>query len=698
LGEAYVRGVDVGWAPAFAGAHRVDLPAYPFQRERFWLQRTTGRAAADPLDDIRYRVTWKTIGDLPEPSLAGQWLIAVPAGTGCDLADPVVQCLEAHGAQTRVLPVGAGRAALTEQLGGLGELSGVVSLLALDERPDDATPALADGLARTVELVKALGDAALDAPLWILTRGAVTTGPRDALTSPVQAQAWGAGRVAGLEHAGRWGGLVDLPADFDAPVAGRLCAVLAGAGTEDQLAIRPAGVLVRRLARAGRPGKAARTWQPRDTILLTGGTGVLGTHIVRWLAGNGATRIVLPSRRGPAAPGMPELTAELAEQGVELFPAECDVADRAALESLVSRIRHSGPPIRSVIHAAAQIGLGSLDETTLADFADVVGAKAAGAAHLDEIFRDDDLDAFVLFSSIAGVWGSGDHGAYAAANAFLDALAARRRAGGRTATSIAWGVWAAANPWDTDRTIEGIDNDQLRLRGLPLMDPELAFTALQHTLDHDETTLTVAHVDWSRFVPVFTSTRARPLLDDLPEAQLSGQAGAVAETAGSDLVRRVAAAADGERVVLDLVRAQVTVVLGHTAPDAVAPGRPFKELGFDSLTAVELRNKLTAATGIRLPATMVYDHPSPAALARYVHAQLVPRTTPALDELDRIEAALFGAETGAEAGARIIGRLRSMVWKWNDLAGTADPAADDGLDIATDDEIFDLIDAEFGSA
>ncbi|MFJ8914167.1 type I polyketide synthase [Amycolatopsis sp. NPDC102389] len=694
LGEAYVQGVEVDWTRAFTGAHRVDLPAYPFQRERFWLQRTAGSMTADPLDDIRYRVTWKTIDALPEPSLTGRWLVAVPAGIDCDLADPVVRSLEAHGAETLVLPVSAGRDALADRLRGLGALSGVVSLLALDERPDTGTPALADGLARTIQLIQALGDAEHEAPLWIVTRGAVTTGPRDKLTNPVQAQAWGVGRVAGLEHASRWGGLIDLPAEFDEPAAGRLCAVLAGAGTEDQLAIRQAGVLVRRLARAARRGKPARTWRPRDTVLLTGGTGVLGTHIVRWLAGNGAARIVLPSRRGPAAPGMSELTAELAEQGVELIPAECDVADRAALEDLVSRVRRSGPPIRAVIHAAAQIGLGSLAETTLADFADVVGAKADGAAHLDEIFSDDDLDAFVLFSSIAGVWGSGDHGAYAAANAFLDALAARRRAEGRTATSIAWGVWAAANPWDTDRAIEGIDNDQLRRRGLPLMDPELAFTALQHVLDHDETTLTVAHVDWAKFVPVFTSTRARPLLDDLPDVQ----ADTVPEVAESDLVRRVAEAADGERVVLDLVRAQVTVVLGHAAPGAVVPGRPFKEMGFDSLTAVELRNKLTAATGVRLPATMVYDHPSPAALARYVHAQLVPCATPVLDELDRIEAALFGAETGDEAGAKIVERLRSMVWKWNDLAGAADPAADEGLDIATDDEIFDLIDAEFGSA
>ncbi|UMP03508.1 NmvAIII [Amycolatopsis sp. EV170708-02-1] len=698
LGEAYVQGVEVDWTRAFAGAHRVDLPAYPFQRERFWLQRTAGGTAADPLDDIRYRVTWKTIEALPEASLTGRWLVTVPAGTDSDLVDPVVRSLEARGAETRILPVDPGREALADRLRGLGVLSGVVSLLALDERPDAVTPALSDGLARTVQLIQALGDAGHDAPLWILTRGAVTTGPRDPLTNPVQAHAWGVGRVAGLEHADRWGGLIDLPAEFDEAAAGRLCAVLAGAGAEDQLAIREPGVLVRRLVRAARTGKPDRTWRPSDTVLLTGGTGVLGTHIVRWLAGNGAARIVLPSRRGPAAPGMPELTAELAGQGVELIPAECDVADRAALEDLVSRVRRSGPPIRAVIHAAAQIGLGSLDETTLADFADVVGAKADGAGHLDEIFRDDDLDAFVLFSSIAGVWGSGDHGAYAAANAFLDALAARRRAEGRTATSIAWGVWAAANPWDTDRAIEGIDNDQLRRRGLPLMDPALAFTALQHVLDHDETTLTVAHVDWAKFVPVFTSTRARPLFDDLPDVQGAVQAGTVPEAAGSDLARRVAAAADGERLVLDLVRAQVTVVLGHSAPDAVAPARPFKEMGFDSLTAVELRNKLTAATGVRLPATMVYDHPSPAALARYVHAQLVPRATPVLDELDRIEAALFGAETGDEAAAKIIARLRSMVWKWTDLAGAVDPAADDGLDIATDDEIFDLIDAEFGSA
>ncbi|ATE54495.1 type I polyketide synthase [Actinosynnema pretiosum] len=698
LAEAYVRGVEVDWSPAFPGAHRVDLPAYPFQRQRFWLQRTPA-TPPDPLGDIRYRIAWRAVDDLPEAELTGQWLIAVPTSDQDDLADVLARALAARGAHPRVLPVHPGRARLAAELTGLGPLDGVVSLVALDERPDAEHPALADGLARTVELVQALGDTGQSAPLWVLTRGAVSTGPGEAPTTPAQAQAWGLGRVVALEHADRWGGLLDLPDELDDEATARFCAVLAGAGPEDQLALRASGLLVRRLTRATRPIRPAQPRALRDTALLTGGTGVLGAHLVRWLADSGVTRVVLPSRRGPDAPGAAQLTAELAERGVELVPVRCDVTDRAALEELVARVRRHGPPIRTVVHAAAHIGLGALADTTLADFADVVEAKAVGARHLDQLFPDDDLDAFVLFSSIAGVWGSGDHGAYCAANAHLDALAAHRRARGLTATSIAWGVWASTNPWDPDRVVDGIDNDQLRRRGLPLMDPSLALTALRQALADDETELTVAHVDWRRFTPLFTSTRARPLLDDLPEVRALAPAGPEPEGAGSDLLRRISTAADGERVVLDLVRVQVAAVLGHVDPAVVEAGAPFKDVGFDSLTALELRNRLTTALGVRLPSTTVYDHPNPAALARHVHALLVPRATPALEELDRVEAALFADGTTADDKNRILTRLRSVVWKWNDLAGSSEgPADDTSLDAATDDELFDLIDAEFGNA
>nr|ARS01475.1 NcmAIII [Saccharothrix syringae] len=686
VAEAYTGGADVDWSAALDGGRPVELPTYPFQRQRFWLSAGVRPAhRADPVDALRYRIGWKPLGARPT-ALTGRWLVVT--GPVPDAAvDLVVEALRAHGAEPVPVVGGGDRTPWAEVAGGC---AGVVSLLALDDTAHPAHPALSRGHADTLALVRALGDAGVAAPLWVVTRGAVGT-PGEPPTSPAQAAVWGLGRVVGLEHPERWGGLVDLPAVPDAATGAHLAAAFAGG--EDQLAVRAAGLLARRLTRAPRPPRPRREWRPRGTVLVTGGTGVLGPHLVRRLAAEGAEHVVLPGRRGPDAPGIAELTAELAGRGVRLTAARCDVADRAALAELVAGL--DGPPVRAVVHAAAHIGLGAIADSDLADYAEVVAAKVAGAQHLDELFADADLDAFVLFSSIAGVWGSGDHAAYAAANAHLDALAEHRRARGLPATSIAWGVWGATNPWDADRVVDGIDNDQLRARGLPLMAPDLALEALRQVLDDDETALVVADVDWARFVPVFTSAGARPLLDELPEARAA--AGGDDDRPGADgLAARLASVppAEAERVVLGLVRAHAAAVLGHAGPDAVEPTRPFRELGFDSLTAVELRGRLAAATGLRLPATLVFDHPTPRDVARFLRGRLAPATARG-DAVDQVEELLFGPDGEAER-ERTAARLRALLWRWDGLPGAGE--VDDDLAGADDDEIFDLIDAELGSA
>ncbi|MBI0383865.1 SDR family NAD(P)-dependent oxidoreductase, partial [Streptomyces albiflaviniger] len=286
-------------------------------------------------------------------------------------------------------------------------------------------------------------------------------GGSDPLTSPDQAGVWGLGRVAGVEYPDSWGGLIDLPRTMDARAGARLAGVLADGGPEDQVAIRASGVMLRRLEPAPLGNTPARrTWKPRGTVLITGGTGALGTHLARWLADNGAEHLVLTSRRGLAAPGAEDLVAELAERGTRVTVAACDVADRAALQRVLASVPDDRP-LTAVVHAAAHIDLAGLGATTSAEFAQVMDAKVAGAAHLDELLGDTPLDAFVLFSSVSGLWGVGDHGAYAAANAYLDALAERRRANGLTATSVAWGVWDATG----DNMPEALDLDQLRRRG-----------------------------------------------------------------------------------------------------------------------------------------------------------------------------------------------------------------------------------------
>ncbi|WP_328701735.1 type I polyketide synthase, partial [Amycolatopsis pittospori] len=380
-----------------------------------------------------------------------------------------------------------------------------------------------------------------------------------------------------------------------------------------QGAVRPSGTFARRLVRAEPSGEEPPAWRPTGTVLLTGGTGALGAQVARWLAGRGAEHLVLCGRRGARAEGATELADELRALGTAVTLAACDVTDRAAVEGLLRRLADDGAPVRTVVHAAGVPQLTALADTDPAEFAEVAAAKVAGARHLHELTED--LDAFVVFSSIAATWGSAGQSGYAAANAYLDALVELRRGQGLSGTSVAWGPWAG------DGMAAGEAGAQLQRLGLTGLDPELATAALGHALDHDEVTVTVADVDWPRFVPVFTAHRPSPLLDAVTEFDAVD---AVAEPAESALSIRLRALPETARqeFLLDLVRTEAAAVLGYAGPDAVSGGSSFRELGFDSLTAVELRNRLTEATGLKLTATLVFDYPTPEALAGYLRTEL----------------------------------------------------------------------------
>ncbi|WP_369826368.1 type I polyketide synthase, partial [Kitasatospora sp. MBT66] len=596
------------------------------------------------IDSWRYRIGWQPVPDPPAATpAAGTWLVVLPAGHEDDarVRGPLLALAEAGATvvTAELTDAAVRRTDLADTLAtALGDRvpTGVLSLLAAADRPHPDHPALPAGTALTVALVQALGDLAVTAPLWCATTGAVSTGPDDPVTHPRQALVWGTGLVAALEQSARWGGLVDLPPDLDARARARLAAVLTaagpapdGVGREDQLALRPTGLLARRLRRAPRNDDGrTKQWKPRGTVLLTGGTGAVGPHLARWLARSGATHLVLPGRRGPQAPGAAELAAELAALGVRLTLPVCDLADRQDVAALLTGLETAGDPVTAVVHAAAFVALAPLDGTPMSAFEQIVAAKAAGAEHLDALL-DRELDAFVLFSSIAGVWGSGDHGAYAAANAYLDALAQHRRARGLTATTVDWGIWQAENPWQ-DR-VAGADADLFKLEqhGLPRIAPDLAVQALRQALDDDETVLAVADVDWERFAAVFTSTRPSPLLTGIPEARraLAAATGDTEAPAAALLRQRLTALGESEqhRLLLDLVRTHAAAVLGHPSVDAIRPGAAFQDLGFASLTAVELRNRLNTATGLRLPSTLIFDHPSSVALAREIRAELLGR-------------------------------------------------------------------------
>ncbi|GDY50973.1 polyketide synthase [Streptomyces violaceusniger] len=350
---------------------------------------------------------------------------------------------------------------------------------------------------------------------------------------------------------------------------------------------------------AGGVGGAPAVWRGRGTALVTGGTGALGRQVARWLVDSGVERVVLASRRGAEAPGAAGLVGEL---GSRVRVVACDVADREGLAALVGTI----PDLRTVVHAAGVLDDGVLEALTRERIRAVMRVKADGARHLHELTRDLDLDAFVLFSSAAGTVGNAGQGSYAAANAVLDGLAQRRRAEGLVATSVAWGAWADS----------GMAAGVARSQG---MDARSALAALGLVLAADETVVMVADIDWAAFGARFTASRPSPLLGGL-----LGDGSVPLEATGSEpadaFATRLEAMADRERAatVLDLVRSHVAAVLGHTASEAIDPARPFQEIGFDSLTAVELRNRLTAATRVRLPVSVIYDYPTPEALAEHV--------------------------------------------------------------------------------
>ena len=336
---------------------------------------------------------------------------------------------------------------------------------------------------------------------------------------------------------------------------------------------------------------------------------------------------MLTSRRGRDADGAAELERELTELGAQVTIEACDVADRDALAALLAGFPEDAP-LTAVIHTAGVSRDGIVDTLTAEDLDAVLRPKIDAARNLHELTAHLDLAAFVLFSSVSGVLGSAGQAAYAAGNTFLDSLIQQRRAAGLAGTALGWGMWGG----DGMATQRG-NEARIRRRGIRPMDPEAAIRVMADALAEDEPFLTILDVDWRRFVAAVHGGRARPLIRDLPEVRALGAAGQpsgdAAPDQGAPVVERLAerlaglSPQDQSRELLDLVRARVAGVLGHASAADIEPDQAFGLLGFDSLSAVELRNRLNAATGRRLPATLIFDYPTPRELAEFLRGELV---------------------------------------------------------------------------
>ncbi|MGW1998421.1 SDR family NAD(P)-dependent oxidoreductase, partial [Embleya sp. NPDC001921] len=721
------------------------------------------RAARGGRDGALYRIDW-------EPAPAARTASAAPATWAVigdvrhDVASTVAAALPTGTA--RAGTVHADLAALGAALDAGAPVPDAV-LVALSptpsEVPDRDLPVAArDALGQASEIVRVwLADTRFGTTrLVLLTEHAVST--RDTVDETgienlARAAVWGLLRAAQSEHPGRIvlvdldGGPAGVPA-LTGPTG--LPAVLAAADDEPQFAIRDGALLVPRLVRepAGADAETATVAAHAvlgadDTVLVTGASGRLGGLVVRRLVTEyGVRRLVLAGRRGERAPGAVEFAAELAALGARVSTVACDVADRTALAELLA-----AHPVTAVVHSAGVLDDGLFEAMTPERVDRVLRPKLDAAWHLHELTADRALSAFVLFSSAAGQFGSAGQANYAAANTFLDALGRHRAARGLPATSLAWGPWEAGGMDGelTDRDRERMARDGIlplpTEHALALFDRALAGTAgtTADPTGPDRVPGTAgAALLPARLDPAAMRTRAEePVGPAGPLAALTrslrtgpttgarsrrrdaGDPGGRTDTGSGvpPLVRSLLGARTGDRsrLVLDAVRAHVAAVLGFDAADRIGAGQEFRDLGFDSLTAVELRNRLNAATGLRLPAALVFNYPTPAALAEHLGAELVAAEALARSangaggtdgtygagstgaaELDRLEAWLGAADGGTRDA--VAGRLRELLAKLGADAGTdrADHRDDTGgsvaekLGTADDDDLFDFIDNE----
>ncbi|QLH26664.1 SDR family NAD(P)-dependent oxidoreductase [Streptomyces sp. Rer75] len=522
--------------------------------------------------------------------------------------------------------------------------------------------------------------------LAVVTRGAAPAGSGDRV-DPVHASVQGLVRSAQSEHPDRFLLIDGDIADVTAEVLG---AVLAAGETE--VAVRGERLFVPLLGRPDPAGPGiGPLWTGEGAVLITGGTGVLGSAVARHLvAAHGVTELVLVGRRGADAPGAAELAVDLAEAGASVRLAACDVADRDALMALLDGI----PKLRGVVHAAGALDDGMVTDLTPQRLDTVLRPKAHAAWHLHELTHG--VATFVLFSSVAGVFGSPGQANYAAANTFLDALAAHRRAEGLPAHSLAWGLWEETS--ELTARLGEVDRSRLSRAGLRPLTTQEGLALLDHALALDHPHTLPARLDLARDPG---DGRKPPRLLRALVRTPARRAGAAAG-AGNWLERfGVAPADEREDMLADLVRTQTATVLGHTGADAIAAGQGFKDLGFDSLTAVELRNRLDEITGVRLPATLVFDYPTPELLTGHLLGLLLPESVTGewgTEPFDRLEAMLTEERDAAEL-RKVTARLETLLVRWRERSGSQDAAKGsdtDGLGSASEDELLRYIDDELG--
>ncbi|MFI9639155.1 type I polyketide synthase [Micromonospora sp. NPDC051925] len=561
----------------------------------------------------------------------------------------------------------------------------------VDRRPDVEVLEVAggaDALAVTSRALAALQTwlaGAEESRLLVVLRGAVPVG-EGVVVDPAAAAVWGLMRSAQAENPDR---IILLDLDADDAVEQVLGLVLASG--EPQVAVRAGALYVPRLARAGEPVRTAPAGFGPDGAVLVSGAGVLGALVARHLViRHGVRRLVLASRRGPDAEGTADLVAELTGQGAEVSVVACDLSHRDDVSALLREHRPT-----AVVHTAGVLDDGVIEALTPQRLARVFAPKVDAVRHLDELTRSMDLDAFVVFSSGSGVFGSPGQGNYAAANAFLDAVMANRRAAGLPGLSLAWGLWEQSTGMTAH--LGGADQARMNRGGVRAMTAAEGVDLFDAALACEPALLVPVKLD-------LRQVRAGGAVPHLLHGLVRPGRQQARAAAGGDggLARRIAglAPAEQEALLLDLVRAQVAVVLGYSGAAAVRPDGAFKDAGFDSLTSVELRNRLREATGLKLPATMAFDYPTPYVLARHLRAELGTggdALTQVKARIEEVESLIGDLALDESTRSALTLRLQGLVARCNGVREQGEVASvAEQLESASADDVLDFIDAELG--
>uniref|UniRef100_UPI0005A7AB27 type I polyketide synthase n=1 Tax=Streptacidiphilus melanogenes TaxID=411235 RepID=UPI0005A7AB27 len=622
-------------------------------------QLTGGDTRAAAVADALFAQSWTTLA-LPDGTDTPTERHTVVGPDRLDLASGLLAA--GHGVDAPL-----DLAAMSARLDAEDHAPGILYLPIGDGTAADSPQQVRAAVHRALELLQTwLAEEVFAASrLVVVTRGAVAAGEGEGVRDLASAAVWGLVRSAQSENPGRIV-LVDLDEDA-ASLSVLAAAVDCG---EPQLALRAGEAFAPRLARVAAGGAGvAPELDPEGTVLLTGATGALGGLFARHLVTeHGARRLLLVSRRGAEAPGAADLVAELVALGAHVSVAACDVADREALAALLGSLER---PLTAVVHTAGVLDDGIISSLTPERIDTVLRPKVDAAWHLHELTRDQNLSAFVLFSSASGVLGAAGQGNYAAANAFLDALAQHRGAAGLAATSLAWGLWAGGMAG----TLDEADVQRMTRSGVAPLTADLGLALFDAALGQPAAALVPIRLDAAGLRQQARTGRLPAVLTGLVRTPARRLAAAGATAAGASLVQRLLVLGEEQqqRELLELVRSQVAQVLGHAGAHVVDPAKAFRETGFDSLTSVELRNRLNAAAGVRLPATVVFDYPTPAALADYLFTEALGLGE-AIAEAAPVAAAAVNDDPIAIVGmaCRYPGGVRSPEDLWRMIAEGAD--------------------------